>query len=228
MGSVVPFQRKNEEPFPMLWPKESYEAVVHALYRNQPEKRAPQASYNFALKADLAGTPCAVIIQPGETILYRAGTNKTVKNDAFERWYARYYAALTYLSREGFTGTLVGKMGTRGGTEVFCCYYIVQGHEVIIDSGRIEKLCRVRQKLFDDAFFAIETSKYSVVYIDKEKGDIQAQDVFDTPGLNSFIGLPVTTVEAREEDGIAIDMPPRLYSTDIHMRYMAFHFTKRR
>jgi hypothetical protein len=228
MGSVVPFQRRIEEPFPLLWPKETYEAVVHGLYRNQPEKRAPQAGYNYAIKADLAGTPCAVIVQPHENVLYRGGT-KTQKNEAFERWYARYYSAFTYLSREGFTGTLVGKMGQRGGVEVFCCYYIVKGSEIILDSGRIEMYAKTRQKLFDDSFFAMEVIKQAVVYIDKEKGDIQAQDVFDVPGLNApFIGLPITTIEVRETDGIVTDMPPRLHSTDVHMRYMAFSFTKRR
>lgn len=229
MGSVVPFQRQNVEPFPTLWPRYTYDSVVHALHRNQPEKRAPQVSYHYTLKADLAGPPCAVIIQPGDSILYRVGGHKTEKSEAFERWHSRYYTAFTQLSHEGFTGTLVGKMGKRGAIDVFCCYYIVQGHTVILDAGRIEKLCKVRQKLFDDALFPMEALKHAVVYIDKEKGDIHAQDVFDTPGLNALLGFPVTTIEPRvDEDGNETEMPPRLYSTDIHMRYMSFSHTKQR
>jgi len=217
MDNVVNF--KKTTPFPDLWPVVNYDVVVYNLYRQLP---VPMQAFTFALKSEIAGATFSVIVNPNNSIMYKTLTKRKSELEPFMRWMAINRQALQKLSEDGFQGTLVGRVATVDDREMFFVYYIIQGSEVTVDDRSIDKLLKLRQEdNFDGTLASMPLTRMANVTINKEEGSITCYDI--AKGLNStVIGIPVVRVERRFTEEGDEGAPPALFSTDVHMRYMAF------
>lgn len=222
--NVVVIKRHQKGPFPNLWPQATLESVAHALHRNQPVERVPSAAYHFALKPDIAGGVFSVIVQPNATVLYDQSRVNKAESETFMKWYIKNQPKLLALGEMGFYGMFVGKMLRIEEVDTFLVYYVVQrGKQVYVDHPNIDRLLKLRADHFDGTVHAVPVEKIGLIRIDKPAGDVAIKDVIE--GLSgSYVGFPITSLEPRlAEDGSeSIGISPRLFSTDVHMRYSAF------
>jgi hypothetical protein len=224
IDNIAPFKRlAQQEPYPDLWPRATYDSVLHALHRNQPLDRSPTDTYIFAVKSDIVPSPtCSVIVQANNNVLYQTPKRKT-DAEAFVRWFNRNAIPLRKLSDDGFTGTIVGKMGHVDGTDFFCVYYIIGKKDVYLDEPSLGRLLRSKEDLFNGTLLIMPTLRTATVTIDKAAGEVSAKDLQGGLGLSgAVVAFPVVYLENRTSESGAESAPPRLLSTAIHMRYMAF------
>ncbi len=223
MQNVVTIKRHEKQPFPDLWPKFNMESVTHLLHRSQPAEVAE--AYHFAIKKDFTGSQCSVILQPNnDTVLFQAPPKKAL-SDPFTQWLAFNTKNLRYLSGLGFTGTIVGKMATVDGIDVFCVYYVIQGGIVYVDAPSIDALLSIHSNLFDGTMVAIPVERIAVLRIDRPNALINTRE-FNSVALGSMVALPVCYIDPRmSEDGDEVVGPPKLTSTPVHMKFSAFIHT---
>lgn len=224
IDSVVPFKRvTQQEPYPDLWPRATYDSVLHALHRNQPLDRAATDTYTFAIKSDIvASPPCAIIVQANHNVLYQTPKRKT-DAEAFVRWFNKNALPLRRLADSGFTGTIVGKMGHVDGNDYFCVYYIIGQRDIFLDEPSIARLLREKEDIFNGTVVIMPTLRTATVTIDKAAGEVSAKDINGNNGFQgAIVAFPVVFLEQRtSESGLEAALP-RLISTPIHMRYSAF------
>lgn len=222
--NVVVIKRHQKEPFPNLWPQATLESVSHALHRNQPAERVPAAAYHYALKPDIQSGVYSVIIQPNATVLHQSSQARKIDSELFQKWYIKNHGKLVALGEQGFYGQIVGKMLRIDDVDTFLVYYVVQrGKQVYLDQPNIERLLKLRADHFDGTVAAVPVEKIGLIRIDKPAGDVAVRDVIEELS-GSYVGFPIVNLEPRTaEDGTeSIGISPRLFSTDIHMRYSAF------
>ena len=217
MDNVVEF--KKSSPFPDLWPKVNYDAVVYTLYRQSP---VPMQAFNFVLKPEIAGAVFSLIINTNNAIMYKTTTKRKSELDPFSRWMVAHRKALEKLSEGGFQGTIVGKLAVVEDREVFFVYYVIQGSEVAVDDRSIDKLLKLRKEdNFAGALVSMPQSRMANVIVNREEGSITCYDI--AKGLDTtVIGIPVSRVEGRFTEEGDEGAPSALFSTAIHMRYMSF------
>lgn len=222
--NVVVIKRHQKGPFPNLWPQATLESVSHALHRNQPTERVPAAAYHFAMKPDVQSGVYSVIIQPNATVLYDQAQARKGDSEMFMKWYIKNQPKLLALGEMGFYGMMVGKMLRIDDVDTFLVYYIVQrGKQVYIDQPNIDRLLKLRADHFDGTVMSVPVEKIGLIRIDKPAGDVAIKDIVE--GLSgAFVGFPIVNLEPRlAEDGTESNsVSPRIFSTDVHMRYSAF------
>lgn len=134
MSSVKPLRRRNAEPFPNLWPKRDADETLGILQQNIPEGKAQ--TYSYVTKGDIDGELCSVIVQPRQSVLYRADSG-----GKFQRWFVNHAGVFLRASDAGAAGTIVGKLSGLG---VFHIFYIVGGSYVFLDEENIKTFLRLR------------------------------------------------------------------------------------
>lgn len=219
MNNVVTIKRHQKQPFPDYWPKTGYNAVVYTLFRQQP---VDMQNYYYALKTDIAGPVFSIIVQANKSVLYQVQSKNKAETSGFIRWFNLNLGALRKLSESGFTGTIVGKMAKVDERDIFCAYYIVQDSDIIVDTRTMDATINLKEHDFESTLVTIPVTKLATVHIDKTEGTIRSTDLIRGIG-GAIVGFPVTMVEVRKaEDGTEADVPPKVMSTGIHMRYMGF------
>lgn len=227
MGSLVPFKRiGQQEPYPDLWPRATYDSVLHALHRNQPLEKVQVGTYHFAIKTDLPATTYSIIVQANNNVLYMAPKNKKSDADQFLRWFTKNNVGLKRLSDSGFSGTLVGKIHTADNVDYFCVYYVIVKNDVYLDEPSIDRLLRKKDDLFNGTLVAMPTSRVASIDIDKKVGEVTARDLQSGIGFaGPIVGFPVVHLEPRTTESGSEHLSPRLISTPIHMKYSGFLHT---
>lgn len=224
MHNVVTIKHLRNKPYPDLWPTRPFESIIHGLFNNQPSS-VRHGQYHYAIKSDLPGPTFSVIVQPNKSILYDTTSKSKADNETFMRWFELNTINLHRLSESGFGGTIVGKMGKidtfEQQTDFFCVYYVVQDKKVIVDERSIDTCLKIRDNLFSDGVITIPVTSVVSVNVDKVDESIKCRELF--AGISGkVVGIPLQKIEPRVADDGNEFAEPRLFSTDVHMRFSAF------
>jgi hypothetical protein len=223
--NVETIKRHQKTVYPDLWPEYVMDTVVHALYRQQPENH-PDESYYFAVKEDNPDSgPMGALVYAGSgNVLFQCSGSKQ-DTAVFRHWFSQHQAALHKWADTDFRGMVVGKLDKFQSPKRLLVYYIIKGTTVYLDVPSIDTLAGIRSKITASALISAPLEGLINITVDRTSSSVVSRDVTGQNiqhVANPFVAFPVVRFEPRNSEDGGEGAPPRLLTSDIHMRFMAF------
>lgn len=206
-SSVKPLRRRNAEPFPNLWPQRGVDETLGVLKHNLPEGKTQ--TYSYVTKGDINGELCSVIVQPRQSVLYRADSG-----GKFQRWFIDHAGIFLRASDAGAAGIVVGKLSGLG---VFHVFYVIGGSYVFLDEENIKTFLRLRDfptmwvtpaPVQDHLEFTLDSAA--------EVSDETRRKLLGDGESSSLLGFPCVP------SPVSGDGSARMMTSANHMRFMSY------